>query len=391
MEPPLRHRERRYATSGLARRLFSPSGSEPATPSATLSWGIAKERVESDPRTSRIDVSLEVWPVTGSQWRTDAFELPVPAIGPEWNRCTRSIFIDTQIPVQLLLKLQRRRMQAQAVPSAIWIVLACACSTLGQTGDSKSLRDATAALRGGDAQLADQIATNYLEGQNARDRNALWIRANAREALQDYSAAALDFESLAQLDPAEPRILLALGGALFKAGDIDASIEAFDAAAALDASLGPHLWQRGISHYYAGRLGDCARQFEIHRTVNPQDVENSVWHFLCVAAEKGFDAARSGLIPIDRDGRIPMMEVFGLFGGSVPPEEVLGTAERAADAGHGAGPVFYAHLYLGLYFEARRDPERSAHHISEAVRQRQPTNYMWQVARVHQQLREDDN
>ena len=293
--------------------------------------------------------------------------------------------------MQLLVKLQRLWMQGQSLLPAVWIALACACSTLGQTGDSNSLRDAAAALRGGDAQLADQIATNYLEGQDAPDRSALRIRASAREALEDYSAAALDFESLAQLDPAEPRILLALGGALFKAGDIDASIEAFDAAAALDASLGPHLWQRGISHYYAGRLGDCARQFDIHRTVNPQDVENSVWHFLCVAAEKGFDAARSGLIPIDRDSRIPMMEVFGLFGGSVSPDDVLRTAERAADAGHGAGPVFYAHLYLGLYFEARRDRERSARHISEAVQQRQPANYMWQVARVHQQLREREH
>ncbi len=271
--------------------------------------------------------------------------------------------------------------------TAAWVVLACACSAPGQDPDSESLRDAAAALRGGDAELADRIATNYLEGQDAPDRNALWIRANAREALADYSAAATDYESLARLDSEEPRVQLALGGALFKAGDMESSIQAFDAAAARDASLGPHLWQRGIAHYYAGRFKDGARQFAIHRTVNPQDVENSVWHFLCVAAEQGFDAARSGLIPIDRDSRVPMMEVFALFGGAASAEDVLEAAGRASASGNGGGPLFYAHLYIGLYFEAQGDATRSADHISKAVEQRRPANYMWQVARVHQQLR----
>ena len=34
---------------------------------------------------------------------------------------------------------------------------------------------------------------------------------------------------------------------------------------------------------YAGRYQDCREQFESHRTVNPDDVENAAWHFLCVA------------------------------------------------------------------------------------------------------------
>ena len=270
---------------------------------------------------------------------------------------------------------------------AAWGALACACIAPSQGLDSDSLRDAAAALRAGNAELADRIATKYLEARDAPDRTALWIRANAHELLGDHLAAVKDYEFLVRLDPGEPRALLALGGAAFKAGDMESSIRAFDAAAAPDRSLAAHLWQRGISHYYAGKFAEGARQFEEHRTVNPQDVENSVWHFLCVAAEEGFDAARAGLIPIDRDGRVPMMEVFALFAGSASPEDVLRAADRASASGQGVGPLFYAHLYLGLYFEAKGNASRSAGHVAKAVELRQPENYMWQVARVHQDLR----
>ena len=72
-----------------------------------------------------------------------------------------------------------------------------------------------------------------------------------------------------------------LGEEAFRAGKIDESIKQFDLAIAAQPRLAPHHWQRGISLYYAGRFDDCRRQFEIHQTVNSEDVENSVWHFLC--------------------------------------------------------------------------------------------------------------
>jgi len=40
------------------------------------------------------------------------------------------------------------------------------------------------------------------------------------------------------------------GMQLFKTGDIDGSIELFDRALALDPSVRPYLWQRGLSLYY---------------------------------------------------------------------------------------------------------------------------------------------
>ena len=54
----------------------------------------------------------------------------------------------------------------------------------------------------------------------------------------------------------------------------------------------------------------------------------------------------------------------------------------------GDSRLFYAHLYLGLYFEAAGDKAASREHIRKAVDFRNPANYMWQVVRIHRELRE---
>ena len=80
----------------------------------------------------------------------------------------------------------------------------------------------------------------------------------------------------------------------FEQGRFGASVAAFDELARLMPDRAPHLWQRGIALYYAGRYADCRRQFESHRTVNPDDVENAAWHFLCVAREQNHRARTGG-------------------------------------------------------------------------------------------------
>ncbi len=39
----------------------------------------------------------------------------------------------------------------------------------------------------------------------------------------------------------------------------------------------PELWQRGLALYYTERFADGQKQFELHKTVNPNDVENRAW------------------------------------------------------------------------------------------------------------------
>ncbi len=168
----------------------------------------------------------------------------------------------------------------------------------------------------------------------------------------------------------------------FRSNGIAASIKSFDRAIQLEPRLAPHHWQRGISLYYAERWNDCIKQFELHKTVNPEDVENAVWHYLCLARARGREVARRELIPIKDDGRVPMSQVHDLFAGKTTPEQVL------AAAGADTNALFYAHLYLGLYWESLEDEEKAELHLRKAAYDFSADHYMGDVARVHCTLRE---
>ena len=168
----------------------------------------------------------------------------------------------------------------------------------------------------------------------------------------------------------------------FERGLVDEAAVAFDTVAELLPHQAPHLWQRGIALYYAARYGDCREQFESHRTVNPNDVENAVWHFLCVAQAESAEVARTQLLPVGPDGRVPMREVYQLFKGTLMPMQVLDAA------GNNPSGQFFAHLYLGLYFEAVRKPMEALDHIQMAAADRYSRvgGYMHMVARVHLEI-----
>jgi lipoprotein NlpI len=167
--------------------------------------------------------------------------------------------------------------------------------------------------------------------------------------------------------------------AAFEKGRFVESARAFDELAQAVPDQAPQLWQRGIALYYAGRYDDCRRQFESHRTVNPNDVENAVWHFLCVARGGSAAKARAALLPVGPDARVPMREVYQMFRGTLTPEQVLSAA------GSQPAALFYAHLYVGLYFEAQGMTARALEHLKIAAADRfeREGGYMHMVARVH--------
>ena len=167
--------------------------------------------------------------------------------------------------------------------------------------------------------------------------------------------------------------------AAFEKGRFVESATAFDELAKAVPDQAPQLWQRGIALYYAGRYNDCRVQFESHRTVNPDDVENAVWHFLCVARGETPAKARAALLPVGPDPRVPMREVYQMFRGTLTPEQVLSAA------GSQPAALFYAHLYVGLYFEAQGMSARALEHITIAAADRfeRQGGYMHMVARVH--------
>jgi lipoprotein NlpI len=185
--------------------------------------------------------------------------------------------------------------------------------------------------------------------------------------------------AVAQPDTAGAAALMDRAVRDFEAGRIEASARSFDRVAALRPDLMPQLWQRGIALYYADRFADCRQQFEAHRTVNPNDVENAAWHFLCVARASSPAQARELLLPVGPDARRPMREVYALYQGRMTPEQVLGAA--------GADPaaIFYAHLYVGLYREATGDAAgaKAALEAAAGDRFRSAGGYMHMVAQVH--------
>ena len=183
-----------------------------------------------------------------------------------------------------------------------------------------------------------------------------------------------------------PRELLQQGQRLFFEAKITESIAAFDKLIELQPEAKPHLWQRGLALYYADKFQEGREQFETHQTVNTADVENAAWHFLCVARLEGIDGARKHFIPIEGDSRVPMKEVHQLFAGKATPEQVLKAAE-AGDESERRNQLCYAHLYLGLYFEAMKDEAKAREHMLKAAKEFSMDHYMGETARVHLKVR----
>jgi lipoprotein NlpI len=111
-------------------------------------------------------------------------------------------------------------------------------------------------------------------------------------------------------------------------------------------------------------------------------VENAAWHFLCAARESGVTNARKAMLPVGPDGRIPMKEIDALYRGKGSVEDVLAAAGPASEKWRRDG-LFYAHLYLGLYFDASGDPAKAREHMAKAVNDFGAAHYMGDVARVH--------
>lgn len=183
-----------------------------------------------------------------------------------------------------------------------------------------------------------------------------------------------------------PRELFDDAVRLFFAAKPDESARLFDRLVEVVPAAEPELWQRGLALYYAERFEDGRRQFEVHRTVNPNDVENTAWHFLCVARLEGMQAARGGLLPVGADSRVPMQQILDLYAGRCEPASVLAAAD-AGEAEARRNQMCYAHLYLGLFHEAAGDTAKARAHVVEAAGPYRMDHFMGRVAVAHAALR----
>lgn len=249
--------------------------------------------------------------------------------------------------------------------------------------------------------LAGEIRTAFTKGENEKalklaaklvetapkDPLAHMLRGNLHSALRMHAKAAADFSKVIELKP--PQGILAdayqeRGESHFRLAKAKESVADFGEYLKMNPRRDPHHWMRGISYYYTKEFKKGYEQFERHQTVNTNDVENAVWHFLCLARAKGIAEAKKKLIPIVGDGRIPMMEVHALFAGKSTPEKVL--AKAKADGVKGAQlerQLFYAHLYLGIWYEATGELKLRDKFIGLAAAVADNHGYMGDVARVH--------
>jgi lipoprotein NlpI len=267
------------------------------------------------------------------------------------------------------------------------VVLLCLALPAPAAGDSvdEQLKAARAALEKGEPKQALELARKAVRSDPSNP-SGHYLLGLALEDLADYSAAVAAYRKVLQLDPKAARAWNQLGSALFKLGEFSNSVAAFDAFLKANPEQKNQHWRRGISCYYAKQYDDGRKQFEGYEQVDTNDVENAVWRYLCMAPVVGVDKARAAMLKIGKDRRVPMTEVYELFRGRLKPDDVLAAA-KAGDPSPAQlnQRLFYAHLYLGLYYGSLGDAKRARMHLESATEHR-IGHYMWDVARVHRDL-----
>ncbi|MDG2013248.1 MAG: hypothetical protein P8J33_07065 [Pirellulaceae bacterium] len=173
------------------------------------------------------------------------------------------------------------------------------------------------------------------------------------------------------------------------------AIKAYDKAIELRPVLKPRCWQRGLAYYFNDQFKLGKEQFEVHQTVNSQDVENSVWHLLCYSRLVGIEEARKSMIPIRGDQRVPMPEVLEMFAGNGSIENVMqaATKDSSANGTIRDNHLYYAHLYIGLFHDMNGDTKKARESMTRAIAVNpiSKSQLMGSVADVYLRLRDPEN
>ena len=275
--------------------------------------------------------------------------------------------------------------------TAAAVSLAAALPALAaQKSVGELLNEAQAAYKKGNERRALSLANQAIE-LDPQYATSYLLRGVIYERARKHSLALADYDEAIKLRPEQARAYNRRGGVRFKLDRIADSIEDFDKAIELDPRQEPQHWQRGIAYYYAGLYEKGRRQFESHQTVNPNDVENAVWHYLCVARLSGARDAQRSILKTERDPRVPMTAIYRLFRGEGTIGKVFETARAGSPSPAALNQhLFYAYLYIGLYHEANGKTKAARKNIVQAVDQR-VGDYMWHVARVHAQRLKVEN
>ena len=208
-------------------------------------------------------------------------------------------------------------------------------------------------------------------------------RANEFLGREQYAQAAEKAAAAARLAGDAPQLLQLAAEVLFRAGAAQESLPIFNRVVALHPQSAAFNWQRGIALSSCGQFAAGAEQFEMHHRVNPDDVENSAWYFLCLAKSQGIETARKTVMPSRGDGRQPMMSVLEMLQQKIEPAQVLQAARANTSPGRQRQRAeFYAALYVGLYYDALGDSQPAAAYLKQSLAAGD-VGYMVDAARVY--------
>jgi lipoprotein NlpI len=255
-----------------------------------------------------------------------------------------------------------------------------------ETGVDDLLNRAQAADLNGEFTNALALVNQAIETAPT-NAQCFYVRGRIYAHRGDPTQAVADFDRVLQVEPRAGQVYEYRGFERFKLGQFDGAVGDFDQYLRVLPKRAPFLWQRGVACYYAGRYAEGRRQFESHRLVNSNDVQNAAWHFACVARQEGTAGARAALFPRPDDRRVPMMQLYALLEGRLRSDDVL----LAAKAGKPAPAelkmrLFLAHFYIGLYYEATGEATLAREYIATAADDYAPPIYLGDVARMHVRL-----
>jgi len=202
-------------------------------------------------------------------------------------------------------------------------------------------------------------------------------------AKRDSKAAIAAADAIVKNAPAESSAWRLAGDLYLRAGDYQKAIVQFKRYIERHPEHEPELWQHGIALAFAGQYDEGRKLFELHRTVNPNDVENALWHFYCVAKSSSVEKARLGLLPAPGDRRPPMEELLKLYRGEVDEAVVRAAIDQwPKETRNHASALFYGELYLAMYADSMGDRKRATELAAKAAAAKD-VNYMTDVGRIY--------
>ncbi len=244
------------------------------------------------------------------------------------------------------------------------------------------LKQANTAMELGQPEKALSLANKAIKA-NPKYQKSYLARAVICQVLRKHEQAIADYTKLIKLNPKMADAYQGRGVEYFKAGKFEKSVEDFDHYLKLMPKRKPSHWQRGISCYYAGQYKEGKEQFEGYQKFDSNDVENAVWRYLCMVPLSGKESAQKEILKIGDDKRIPMRQIYEMFAGNLSPEKVMEKAKAGKPSKEQLNRrLFYAHLYLGLFYASDGKHDIAYKHLNTATKDHPIGHYMWDVARI---------